>query len=432
MRLFFNQKATQRQAYLAVAVCFIAALLLAMLPSVTGADDDDDDDDERWERVSLSGSHQEQQFLAGERVEVSNVTTEDDIFAAGGDLDFDSVVAELIVAAGGSLRFRDIEADDLIVAAGASLSFEDVKAEELILAGGEVSFSGQVEDDVIAAVCPFCPIHGHLHLKQRAEIGDDARLAGREVVVDGRVGGNLYAAGQRVELSGQVGGDAALEAERIVLKSGARIAGDLRYASPNELELRDGASVAGQIIEVEPRIPFDREAPEHPVWIAVLVMLGFFLALVVLGVALQLAIPGILIGSNATIRSGLWACLGRGLVLALLAPAVAALLMFTVIGAPIGILIFASLVLLYAMAFVAISYSIGLYVSRLFGKSETATGTGSRVLWTTVGILLLVIIGMIPLIGWAFGMLAIICGLGAVISQLGPVFRRTGSTPAAA
>jgi cytoskeletal protein CcmA (bactofilin family) len=127
------------------------------------------------------------------------------------------------------LRFKDINADDLIVAAGASLRFEDVEAEELILAGGEISFSGQVEDDVVAATCPFCPIHGRLHLKERAQIGDDARLAGREVVVDGRVGGNLYAAGQRVELSGQVGGDAAIEAERIVLKSGARIAGDLRY-----------------------------------------------------------------------------------------------------------------------------------------------------------------------------------------------------------
>jgi cytoskeletal protein CcmA (bactofilin family) len=428
--MFFQQKATQRQAYLVVMASIIAVLLTAMSPSVSVADDDDYDDDDRWERVSLSGSYQEQQFLAGERVEVNNVTTEDDIFAAGQDLDFDTVVAEMIVAAGASLRFKDINADDLIVAAGASLRFEDVEAEELILAGGEISFSGQVEDDVVAATCPFCPIHGRLHLKERAQIGDDARLGGREVVVDGRVGGNLYAAGQRVELSGQVGGDAAIEAERIVLKSSARIAGDLRYASPNELELRDGASIAGQIIQVEPRFPLDREAPEHPVWIAVLVMLGFFLALVVLGVALQLAIPGILIGSNAKIRSGLWACLGRGLVLALLAPAVAALLMFTVIGAPIGMLIFASLVLLYAMAFVAISYSIGLYVSRLFGKSETATGTGSRILWTCVGILLLVIIGMIPLIGWAFGILAIICGLGAVISQLGPLFRRTGSMPA--
>jgi cytoskeletal protein CcmA (bactofilin family) len=428
--MFLQRKETQRRTYLAVATCLIGVLLLAMLPSMTGANDDDDGEDERWERVTLSGSHQEQQFLAGERVEVNNATVDDDIFAAGNDLDFDTVVAEMIVAAGASLRFKDINADDLILAAGASLRFEDVEAEELILAGGELSFSGQVEDDIVAATCPFCPIHGRLRLKERAQIGDDARLAGREVVVDGRVDGNLYAAGQRVELSGKVGGDAAIEAERIVLGSGARIAGDLRYASPNELEIRDGASVAGEIIQVEPRIPFDREGPEHPVWIAVLVMLGFFLALLVLGVALQLAIPGILIGSTEAVSKGPWACLGRGLVLALLAPAVAALLMFTVIGTPIGILIFAALVLLYAMAFVAISYSIGLYVSRLFGKSETATGTGSRILWTCVGILLLVIIGMIPLIGWAFGMLAIICGLGAVISQLGPLFRRTGSMPA--
>ena len=427
MNMFLKRKTTRRQAYLAAATCLIGALLLATLPAVTGADDDDDDDDERWERVSLSGSYQEQQFLAGERVDVTNVTTEDDIFAAGRDLDFDTVVAEMIVAAGASLRFKDINVDDLILAAGGSLSFDDVEADDLIAAGADLSFSGQLEDDVVAAVVPFSPIHGRLHLKEHSQIGDDARLAGREVVVDGCVGGNLYAVGQRVELAGQVGGDAAIEAERIVLKSGARIAGDLRYASPNELELRDGASIAGQIIQVEPRFPFDREAPEHPIWIAVLVMLGFFLALIVLGVALQLAIPGILIGSNATITTGLWGCLGRGLVLALLGPAVAALLMATFIGAPIGILIFAALVLLYAMAFVAISYSIGVYISRLFGKSETATGTGSRILWTCVGILLLVIIGMIPLIGWAFGVLAVICGLGAVISQLGPLFRRTSA-----
>lgn len=429
MHLFWQQKETQRPTYLVVIASIITALVFAMLTSVSAADDeDDDDDDEKWERVSLSGTHQDQQFLAGERIDVNNATVADDIFAAGRDLEFDNAAVERIVAAGATLRFKDVNADNLIIAAGATLRFDDVEVEELIVAGGEVSFSGQVADDIVAATCPFCPIHGRLHLKRRAQIGDDARLAGREVVVDGRVGGNLYAAGQHVELAGQVGGDATLEAERIVLKSDARIAGDLRYASPNELELRDGASIAGEIIQVEPRIPFDREEAEDSVWIAVLVMLGFFVALIVLGVALQLAIPGILIGSTAAISTGLWACLGRGLVLSLLAPAIAALLMATFIGAPIGILIFAALVLLYAVAFIAISYSVGLYVSRLFGKSEPTTGTGSRILWTSVGILLFVIIGMIPLIGWALAMLAIICGLGAVIGQLGPIFRRTSAT----
>ncbi|MGD2139892.1 MAG: hypothetical protein PVH25_05820 [Burkholderiales bacterium] len=383
-----------------------------------------EDDEEAWARQSLSGNHHEQQFLAGERVEVSNATVDDDIFAAGNDLDFDTVVVKRILAAGATLRFRDIKVSDLVLAAGASLRFEDTEADEMILAGGELSISGQVKDDIVAATCPFCPFHGRLHLKERSRIGDDARLAGREVVVDGRIGGNLYAAGQRVALSGQVAGNAAIEAEHIVLESGARIAGDLRYASPNELELRDGAVVAGQIKRVEPHIPFEKEGPEHPVLIGFLVVFGFLSALVVLGIALQLAIPGVLSGSAAAIATAIWACLGRGLAVALLAPAIAALLMASVIGAPIGFLIGASLVLLYAIAFVAVSYRIGLYVRRLFGRMESAAGAGPRILWTSVGILIFVIIGAIPLIGWAIGMLAIVCGLGAVISQLGPVFRR--------
>ena len=411
---------------LVITAFVLGSLLLALFSSVTVAEDDD----EVWARDSLSGSHHKQQFLAGERIEVNNATVDDDIFAAGNDLDFDTVVAKMIVAAGATLRFRDIKVSDLVLAAGASLRFEDIEADELILAGGELSISGQVKDDVVAAVCPFCPFHGRLHLKERAQIGDDARLAGREVVVDGRVGGNLYAAGQRVALSGQVAGNAVIEAEHVVLESGARIAGDLRYASPNELEMRDGAMVAGQIERVEPHIPFEKEGPKHPILIGLVVVLGFLLALIILGIALQLAIPGVLSGSAAAIGTEFWSCLGRGLVIALLAPAIAALLMASVIGAPIGILIGASLVLLYAMAFVAVSYRVGLYVRHLFGRKESATGAWPRILWTSVGILIFVIIGVIPLIGWAIGLLAIICGLGAVVSQLGPVFRRTSTVPA--
>ncbi len=428
MHLYLKQKTTPRQqGYLWVAMFLIGALMLAALAGVAGADNDDND--EAWVREKLSGSYQEQQFLAGERIDVSNATVSDDIFAAGNDVEFDTVAAQMIVAAGASLRFTDTKAEDLIVAAGASLQFEDVEAGEMMLAGGELSFAGTVEDDVVAAVCPFCPIHGRLHLKQRAQIGDDARLAGREVIVDGSVGGNLYVAGQRVELSGKVGGNAAIEAEHIVLKSGTRIAGDLRYASPNEVEMRDGATVGGQIIQVEPRIPFEKEAPEHPVWIAVLAVFGFLLALVVLGAALQLSMPAVLAGSADAVRKGFWISVGRGLALALLGPAAVALLMATVIGFPIGILVIAALVILYAMAFVTISYSIGLYVRRLFSKGDAVTGTGATIGWTSIGIILLVIIGVIPILGWAIGILAIICGLGAVLSQLGPLFRRAGPTP---
>jgi len=378
-------------------------LAILAMSSVATADDDDED----WVKDSLSGGHQDQQFVAGQRVEVINANVADDIFAAGRDLIFDSVSAKLIVAAGASLRFSDVTADDLI------------------LSGGQMDLSGNIKDDLVAAVCPVCPVVGRLHLTSSMQIGDDARLAGREIVIDGRVGGDLYAAAQHFELSGDVAGDARIVAESIVLESGARIGGDLRYSGPSEPELRDGAVVAGQIIEVESPIPFEEESPEHPVLIGVFAVLGFLAAVILLGIALQLAVPGLLSRAAATVRTGLWTSLGRGLVVALLGPAAIVLLMVTVIGAPIGVIGVAAQVLLYALAFVAIAFCIGLYVRRLFGKADELTGTWSRILWTAAGILILTVVGLVPFIGWAIGILAFMAGLGAVVSQLGPVFRKS-------
>lgn len=64
MRLFLRPKPLRILAYLFVIAGVVGMSSIAMLPSPTWADDDDDD--EQWERVYLSGSHQEQQFLAGE------------------------------------------------------------------------------------------------------------------------------------------------------------------------------------------------------------------------------------------------------------------------------------------------------------------------------------------------------------------------------
>jgi hypothetical protein len=397
-----QRQSTSRPRLFAVVKSVVSMLAILAVSSLAAADDDDED----WVKDSLSGDHENQQFVAGERVEVTNANVADDIFAAGNDLKFDTVSAKLIIAAGASLWFRDVTADDLI------------------LAGGQMDLSGEVRDDIVAAVCPVCPVGGRLHLTNNMQIGDDARLVGREIVIDGRIGGDLFAAAQHFVLSGNVAGDARIEAENIVLESDARIDGDLRYAGPAEPEMRDGAIVAGQIIRVESTIPFDQEVPEHPAWYGVFGVLGVLLALVLLGVALQLAMPGLLSSAAATVGTGLWASLGRGLVLALLGPAAIFLLMVTVVGAPIGLVGMSALFLLYALAFVTITYSVGLYVRRLFGKTDLAAAAGSRILWTAVGIVVLIIIGIVPFIGWAIGILAIICGLGAVVSQLGPVFRK--------
>lgn len=392
-------------------VSAISTLLLAILvssPSWTALAQ------ETAERTTLTGSYQKQQFVAGERVEISKATVADDVFAAGQDLTFESVSAKNIFAAGMSLSFKSIEADDLI------------------LAGGQMTLSGIVKDDVVAAVCPFCPFGGRLHLTDGMQIGDDARLAGRDIAIDGKIGGDLYAAAQYVKLSGEVVGNAKIEATTIVLAPGARIGGDLTYVGPNKPEVPEGATVAGKIRKVKSDLPIAEGFPTSWIWYGVLAIMGFLVALILLGGALQLVVPGLLSAAATTAVDRPWASLGRGLVIALLTPAVTAVVMATVIGVPIGIVTIATFVVLLAMAFVAICYCIGLFVRGLFARTDVPAGYSSRLLWTAAGILILVVIGLVPFIGWALGVLAILAGLGAVIGQLGPFFGKAAPEPAAA
>ena len=404
-KLFKSPSTSRRSVSAAVMAVLTVAAVVAAPISVANADDNT--------ISALSGDHQKQQFVTGERVEVTNANVADDIFAAGRNVIFDTVSAKNIIAAGMSLSFTGITADDLIVA------------------GGRMDVSGNIKDDVVAVVCPFCPVMGRLHLTNGMQIGDDARLAGRDIAVDGRIGGDLYAAAQQFRLSGEVVGNARIEADRIALAPGARIGGDLLYTSQTKPEVADGAIIAGQVRQVESQLPFAEGLPESWIWYGVLAVIGFGVAILLLGAAVQLALPGLLSNAVATVQAKPWSTLGRGLVLALVVPIAIALLMATVIGIPIGMVTAAGFVVLVALAFVAIAYCIGLYVRRLFGRQDIPTGLGSRILWTSLGIFILLIVGLIPFIGWAIGVLAMIAGLGAVISQLGPVFRKPDPAPAA-
>ena len=122
----------------------------------------------------------------------------------------------------------------------------------------------------------------------------------------------------------------------------------------------------------------------------------------------------------------MWASLGRGLVVALLGPAVVALLMASVIGIPVGMITSAALFLLFVLGFVAISYCIGLYVRRR-SSQNTLSGTGSRILSTALGMIVMFVVALVPFVGWVVDFLAVIAGVGAVVSEIGPLLRGAGT-----
>ena len=136
-----------------------------------------------------------------------------------------------------------------------------------------------------------------------------------------------------------------------------------------------------------------------------------------LGAVLQFALPGLLSRAVATAREKPWSTLGRGLVVFLLTPAVVAISMVTVIGIPVGVVIFATFFVLVTLALTTISYCIGLYVRGPFARTDVAANWSSRILWTILGIFILVIVGIVPLVGGMVVVLALIAGLGAVVGE---------------
>ena len=382
--------------YVRPVKAFAAALIIAlaaMMPPTQGRAA------ELGEKVSLSGSHQDQQFLAGETVEVT-ADIADDVFAAARKVLFEGASAENALAAGFFVTVRETTVRDMM------------------LAGGEIDFAGSVTDDLVAAVCPFCPMVGGLHLRRGSHIGDDARLAGRDIHVEARIDGALYAAATgRVTLSGEIGGNAEVLADRIVITPDARIGGDLLYSGTAKPEIPEGAIISGQVRELDVKLPElgDRESW---IWFGIAAAVIFVLAIMFLGAVYQLVIPNVLSRAAVTAQEQPWSSLGRGVVVFLVTPAVAALLLATIIGIPLAMVIIAIFFVLLTLAFVSVAYCIGLFLRSRFGRGATLPSWTGRIMWTALGVLILMLVGAIPLIGFVLALLAVVAGLGGLVGQV--------------
>jgi len=350
------------------------------------------------ERVTLSGTHGDQQFVAGEEVYI-DATVSDEIFAAGGEVTFDGASAKTIISAGHELTVRGSTAQDVI------------------MAGGGLEFEADVADDLVAAICPFCPFAtNRLHIRGGATIADDARLVTRFLDIDGTIGGDLYGVAEVFTLAGEVAGNVEILAERIVLTPSARIGGNLSYRSRTEPEIADGAVISGEIAELDAAwldgVDFERDEGDFWPWVA------FVLALVLFGAVIQLVAPRLLTATRAMALDRTWSSLGIGFLILVVTPVAAGLLFISVIGVPLGLFALTLFAVTAGLALATIAYTIGGRLQRFTGGSPEAATTLANVLWLAAGMIVLALIGAIPFLGGLILLIALLVGLGAVCRQV--------------
>jgi hypothetical protein len=363
--------------------------------------------------VALAGILSEQQFLAGDRVRI-NAEVADDIFAAGRTVTVDGARAVMLVVGAGQLDLRNTTLRDLV-------------------AGGMgAEISATIEDDMVVGICPACPMgSGRLVIARSTRVGSDARLAAATIEMQGAIGGNLRAAARRIVISGDIAGNVDVRAGEIVIAPGARITGVLTARSPVPPDIHSGAQV-GQAHHVPTDAPF----PDSDSWgrglvnvaavaaIALMAGIFFFAALA------QLIAPAIVAGGADRMRRQLWASVGIGLAILLLAPVLLMLLAMTLIGGLAAIVGGAALAVLLALALVTAAYGLGLWLRSKLTRSDALlpTSAGARIGWTLLGLLLLLLMQVVPIIGWIAGLIVFLAALGALA---GGIRAQAATSPAA-
>lgn len=352
----------------------------------------------------------------------------DDLYVGSGEIYIDGTVAGDLIAFGGYIEINGVVEGDLI-AAGGGIVLRGQVMDDVRMAGGGIDVSGSVGDDLFVAGgggqgMAFPMQIGNRSIQQGIRLGDQTRIGGDAVIaggggrIDGQIDGDLWAAMGSLELLGQVEGDAEMQVGSLRVDESSRVAGTLRYTSPDETAIPD--AVSGEIRYDAP----DPEPSQQVSFIAravgwlvrtVLILAGFAL----LGWLLLRYAPGALTGpvqaiQEQPVESGLYGLLAA--VLLIFIPIVSILLVVLVWlfwgGFPAivtGFFLLGGLALVWFFSPLITGLWLGQRIVERAGQETTL------MVALLVGVLLLVIVGRIPILGWLAYLLSFALALGGVI-----------------
>ena len=343
----------------------------------------------------------------GQTVVQSGPAVASDLYAFGGGVDIQADVQGDLVAAGGRVVTAGRVQGDLIVAAG-SVDLGGTVNRNVRGAGGAVTISGHVGRNLNVG-------GGTVVLTPDAVIDGHARLVGGEIRMAGKVASKLYAAAAVIVLGGEVQGDVELVAQEIEVLPTARIKGTLTYWSPRDATIDRQAKIQGGVIHNLPELP--RALTRTGTALVTVSRLLFMAGLIVTGVALYLIFPGFTTLAAHTIGTDPLRSLGIGFFLVVGMPVIAILTMLTILGIPLGLLLFVFYFAALLVGFLITAFFLGDVGSRSFLR-EGRRSRLTRVLWLILALAVLALANQVPYLGGTLMAAAVLLGSGAMSLQI--------------
>jgi len=273
------------------------------------------------------------------------------------------------------------------------------------VAAGNVTIYGDVRGDVVVA-------GGNVSLDSQGSVAGDVIVTGGRVRLDGTVSGSVYGSALSFQQAGTISGNLEIQTSRLVLERNARVSGDLRYQSPINADIAATARVTGTTERTN-------STPWNGIGDGALRPFGSILKLtwsLLAGVVFIAAMPRLAsrISDHASLVLQPAAV---GIISLVLIPAVALLLMGTILGIPIGIMLLLML-------------PIGLYFSQIFAgltigrflmpRSWRDGSRGYLLLTMTIGVIIIAAIRMapVPFLGPIATAIVTFWGFGSMIMVL--------------
>ncbi len=325
------------------------------------------------------------------------------------------------IAAATRISFAGNAADDVFAAAGEEVTATGTFSNDLWMLSPVVQFSGRVGDHLRLAgmnvTVDGAVGNGVLAVANSLSVGTNAMIHGDifavadTALLQAPVEGNIRILARKITIGGQIEGSVHVEGDDILLLPGARIAGDLHYATTNrDLVVSDRVSIGGEIARIQPAVqPVPASGLDR-----LIRQFFFLLAAILVGIPFLLIAPrltgrAVLIMRASPPRAGL-----IGIIFVLATPIAAISAILTLIGLPLGIMLAAVFALLtYGGKFVT-AIVVGSILMRHRGGISTVTAITTLV----AGLIVIYSLAMAPWIGPAIMVAASVFGAGSLITAL--------------
>jgi len=345
----------------------------------------------------------------------------------------DEVINGTLYSAGGDVKMQGTVQGDLICA-GQNVEITGTVEGDVLCAAQNITVSGTVLGD-IRVVGQIVNINGkvsgsaslvgqNVDVDSSATIGRDMTVVGQQTNVAGTIGRDVESLGESFTANAKIGRDLDVTAPDVSLGSGAAVAGMFMYVSQNDASVDSAANVAGKTEHKQP----PKEQAEGPQMVSPAAYLSSvvfsFSSFLMIGVALLVAAPRLMRATTASIAKSPFGTLGAGFAGLILPPVVAITLFVTIIGIPLGFVVFMGWAISLLIGMVFTAQVVGRMIVQKLKWQDPWEHFASLVL----GLFVLFLAALVPYIGGFVVFIAIVWGVGAVWFTL---IKRRGAGPIA-